>query len=191
MTGPEASRTGPIAGGSTPMKTGCRLWDHPVTNCDDGRSATKPAPRQLHLSQFQRRQLRWVALAHRWCVLALALVAVASPAWGQAVVVKDVLCGFPNLSQRGLDLQRPREEHDRPERHPPSRLLGARAATEGGDARRGAQCRRLLDRRCVCPVMGGAHQLVGGSDLRMLEHSGAAMRARPDFASRGHSLDLH
>src|SRR5439155_25776899 len=36
--------------------------------------------------------------AHRWCVLALALVAVASPAWGQAVVVKDVLCGFPNLS---------------------------------------------------------------------------------------------
>jgi len=80
------------------MKTGCRLWDHPVTNCDDGRSATKPAPRQLHLSQFQRRQLRWVALAHRWCVLALALVAVASPAWGQAVVVKDVLCGFPNLS---------------------------------------------------------------------------------------------
>ena len=36
--------------------------------------------------------------AHRWCVLALALVAVASPAWGQAVVVKDVLCGFPNVS---------------------------------------------------------------------------------------------
>jgi hypothetical protein len=36
--------------------------------------------------------------AHRWCVLALALLAVASAAWGQATVVKDMLCGFPNVS---------------------------------------------------------------------------------------------